>query len=328
MRIVSLIASSTEMVCALGLRDQLVGRSHECDFPPDVRALPQCTEIKFNPDGTSYEIDQRVKAILQEGLSVYRVSAEKLRALRPDVILTQTQCEVCAVSLKDVEAAVCELIDSKPRIISLHPNALADVWTDLRRVADALAVPERGEKLIAALQSRIETIAHRAKTIEHPPPPALSPMGEGSRCSAKGRGAHLWPRVAYIEWIDPLMAGGNWMPELIALAGGENLFGAAGKHSPWMTWGQLCAANPDVIVVSPCGFDIARTQQEMHLLTERAEWKNIAAVQDGHVVIADGNQFFNRPGPRLVESLEILAEIFHPNVFSFGHEGNGWITAE
>src|SRR5262245_32704112 len=219
-RIVSLIASSTEIVCALGLGDQLVGRSHECDFPEWVKKLPQCTEPKFNIEGTSYEIDQRVKAILQEGLSVYRVFADKLQELKPDVILTQIQCEVCAVSEKDVEAAVCSLVDSKPKIVSLNTNALDDLWSDLRKVAEVLEVPEQGEALIQELQQRMKSIEEKAKP--------LIPK----------------PRVAFIEWIDPLMSCGNWMPTLVEMAGGINLFGEAGKHSPWMTWEELQQKDP------------------------------------------------------------------------------------
>ena len=300
-RIVSLIASATEIVCALGFEDQLVARSHECDFPLSVKQLPQCTEPKFNVEGTSYEIDQRVKAIVQEALSVYRVDSNTLEALRPTHIITQSQCEVCAVSLRDVEQAVCEMVSSKPIIVSLEPNALSDVWADIRRVADALGTPDRAERLIALLQSRISEITQRAQQLS------------------------TNPTVACIEWIEPLMAAGNWMPELVAMAGGENLFGEAGKHSPWMTWEELIAKNPDVIFVSPCGFDIPRTMQEMNLLSGKPEWEKLNAVQSGRVFVADGNQYFNRPGPRLVESLEILAEMIHPDVFNFGHCGKGWI---
>lgn len=303
-RIVSLIASSTEIICALGCREWLVGRSHECDYPPEIRDLPCCTEVKMPTDGTSYAIDQQVKAIVQEGLSVYRVRAEVLQALRPTVIVTQTQCEVCAVSERDVAAATCQLLDSRPEVVCLHTDALADLWVDIRKVAVALGVPERAETLIGTLQARIQAISEIAQR-------------QPTR-----------PRMAFIEWIDPLMAGGNWMPELITLAGGENLFGVAGKHSPWMTWEQLVAADPELIVVSPCGFDIARTRQEMHLLTDRPGWQQLSAVQAGRVILADGNQYFNRPGPRLVDSLEILAELIHPQVFHFGHEGKGWVVAD
>ncbi|MDZ7362870.1 MAG: cobalamin-binding protein [candidate division KSB1 bacterium] len=299
-RIVSLIASSTEIVCALGCEEWLVGRSHECDFPESVKRLPICTATKFVTDGTSHEIDQRVKAILQEGVSVYRVDAKQLNQLRPDIIIAQTQCEVCAVSLRDIEAAVCELIDSKPQIVSLQPNALTDVWADIMRVAEALDAPSRGQKLVQQLQQRMDAISQHAQIIADK------------------------PTVACIEWIEPLMAAGNWMPELVQMAGGINLFGEAGKHSPWMTWEQLCEKDPDIIVVLPCGFDIPRTRQEMPALVQKPEWPHLQAVRNRRVFLADGNQYFNRPGPRLVESLEILAEILHPQIFSFHHHGNGW----
>jgi iron complex transport system substrate-binding protein len=300
-RIVSLIASATEIVCALGFEAQLVGRSHECDFPLSVKRLPVCTSPKFEVEGLSYEIDQRVKAILQESLSVYRVDAGILEQLQPTHIITQSQCEVCAVSFKDVEQAVCQFTGSRPVIVSLEPNSLADVWTDIRRVGEALGIAESAERVIGDLQQRMRDIAARALT-------------------AKPR-----PTVAYIEWIEPLMAGGNWMPELVEMAGGVNLFGEAGKHSPWMTWEELVAADPDVIFISPCGFDIRRTIEETHLLTGKPEWQDLNAVRANRVVVADGNQYFNRPGPRLAESLEILAEIIHPRIFHFGHENEGWI---
>ena len=300
-RVVSLIASSTEIVCALGCEERLVGRSHECDYPPSVKQLPICTEPKFNIEGSSREIDERVKAVLQQdALSVYRVHADRLKELQPDVIITQSQCEVCAVSLRDVERAVCEWLDSRPQIVSLEPNALADVFADIRRVASALQVTDRGEALVAQMKQRMAAIAERAR-------------------SAPAR-----PSVACIEWIDPLMAGGNWMPELVEMAGGVNLFGEAGKHAPWMTWEDLRAKDPEVIVALPCGWEIERGRQEMPALTQRAGWSDLRAVRTGRVVVADGNQYFNRPGPRLVESLEILAEVLHPELFRFGHEGKGW----
>ena len=299
-RVVSLIASSTEMICALGFEDWLVGRSHECDFPSTVRRLPSCTEPKFPVEGSSYAIDQRVKAILQEGLGVYRVHADVLKQLRPDVIVTQTQCEVCAVSQRDVEQATCDWLESRPTIVSLAPNALADVWTDIRRVAHALGASDRGDELVDRLVRRMRSVADRAATLPNR------------------------PTVACIEWIDPLMAAGNWMPELVEMAGGVNLFGEAGKHSPWMSWDQLRERDPDLILILPCGFDIKRTRQELAALTERPGWSDLRAVRGRRVYLADGNQYFNRPGPRLADSLEILAEIFHPGAFHFGYEGAGW----
>jgi len=300
-RVVTLIASATEIVSALGCADWLVGRSHECDFPLQVEKLPILTEPKFKVEGSSSEIDQRVKAIVQEGLSVYRVHADQLDAVAPDVVVTQDQCEVCAVSLTDVEAALCEITNSDAKVVSLKPDALADVWTDIAKVAEALEIPERGSELIDGLKARMSKLAGEAEGLD-------------SR-----------PSVACIEWVEPLMAGGNWMPELVELAGGRNLFGEAGKHSPWMEWDQIRAADPDVILVLPCGFDIPRTLEEMPLMTARPGWAELKAVRDGRVIVADGNQYFNRPGPRLAESLEIMAEVCHPGRFDFGHEGTAWV---
>jgi iron complex transport system substrate-binding protein len=302
-RVVSLIASATEIVCALGFENLLVGRSHECDFPESVKRLPICTGPRIDVHASSRTIDADIKAALQDGLSVYHVDAARLRELKPDVILTQTQCEVCAVSQRDVELALGDWIGARPRILSLAPNALDDVWTDIVAVADVLDAPERGLQVAAEMRQRLAAIARQTKTL-----PAR-------------------PTVACIEWIDPLMVAGNWVPELVEMAGGTNLFGEAGKHSPWMTWEQLVAANPEVIALMPCGFDIARTLQDVPLLASRPEWPMLRAIQANRVFVCDGNQYFNRPGPRLVESLEILAEMLHPEEFRFGHEGIGWIRS-
>jgi iron complex transport system substrate-binding protein len=300
-RIVSLIASATEIVCALGFKDSLVGRSHECDYPEAVKDLPQCTSPKFRTDGTSYQIDERVRAIVQEGLSVYRVDASMLEHLKPTHIITQDQCQVCAVSLNDVEEAVCRLTSSRPRVVSLKPNCLSDIWDDIERVGEALSALDPARALVSQLRGRMDQIAERAR-----------------KCRRR-------PGVAAIEWIDPLMAGGNWMPELISMAGGTSLFGEAGKHSPAMSWDDLVKHDPEMIFVVPCGFDMERTLEDMRFLTANPHWYELKAVRSFNVFIADGNQYFNRPGPRVVESLEILAEVIHPEEFRFGHQGRGWL---
>jgi iron complex transport system substrate-binding protein len=301
LRVVSLIASATEIVAALGFEENLVGRSHECDYPASVLALPACSEPKIDVQGSSREIDERVKDVLRQAVSVYRVHTQTLDRLRPTHIITQTQCEVCAVSLKDVEQAVCELVSSRPQIVSLEPMCLADVWHDIYRVADALGRPDRGLTLSACLQERLTSLARRTLDLR------------------------ARPTIACIEWIDPLMCAGNWVPELVEIAGGRDVLGKAGQHSPYMTWDDLLAADPDVIAVMPCGFDIERASREMPLLVEDARWQRLRAVQNGRVYITDGNQYFNRPGPRVVESAEILSELLHPGRFDFGHEGRGWV---
>jgi iron complex transport system substrate-binding protein len=282
-RIASFIASATEIVDALGMLPSLVGKSHECDYPHGIENLPVCTRPKIEVHGNSLQIDQQVKANLSNALSIYEVLDDVLEELQPTHILTQTQCEVCAVSLKDVERSVASKLASQPKIVSLQPNCLEDIWEDIRRVAASLEMVELGEEAIFGLQTRMRRISMEATDRK--------------------------PTVACIEWLAPLMAAGNWVPELVEMAGGVNLFGEAGKHSPWMTWEELVASDPDVIIVMPCGFDEARTRTEMYWMTERPEYAGLKAVRTGQVHPVDGNQYFNRPGPRVVESLEILTEI-------------------
>jgi iron complex transport system substrate-binding protein len=290
-RIVSLISSATEIVAALGQLDSLVGRSHECDYPESVRTLPACTCPRIAVDASSAEIDRQVKQSARESISIYDVFDNVIERLEPTHILTQIQCEVCAVSLRDVEAAFSRGMKGRPKIVSLQPDSLPEIWNDIRRVASALDIAPRGEALVAQLQSRMVL----------PLPPAR-------------------PSVACIEWMEPLMAAGNWTPELISLAGGRNLFGEPGRHSPWMNWDDLVAADPDVIILAPCGFDLAVTERELYWMTNRPGWSSLRA----RVYLADGNQYFNRPGPRVVETLRILAEILHPESFPPTFRGTAW----
>ena len=298
-RVVSLIASATEIVDALGQLDHLVGRSHECDYPESVKSLPVCTRPRIAVDTDSREIDRQVKESARTSVSIYEVFDEVLARLAPTHILTQIQCEVCAVSLRDVEQALARGIPGQPEIVSLQPDSLAQIWEDFRRVARALAISERGESVIAELQRRMA---------------ALRPKPEGGPL----------PRVACIEWVEPLMAAGNWMPELIRMAGGENLFDENARHSPWLQWEQLADADPDVVIVAPCGFDLARTAAEMHWMTGRAGWNNLRAVRQDCVYLADGNRYFNRPGPRVVETLEALVEMLHPEFGACRLRGEAW----
>ena len=303
-RVVSLLPSATEIVAALGFADHLVGRSHECDFPPGVEELPICSSTKIPVHGSSYEIDERVKEIVAEGLSVYRVDVDLLRQLRPDLILTQTQCAVCAVTPRDLEQALCTWVGAQPAILSLEPNNLGDVWNDIRRVGGALGVSHRADKVVSSLTQRLGAI--RDKTV------AVRPR----------------PSVAAIEWLGPLMAGGNWMPELVEIGGGRSLFAKAGEHSSWLDWEKLIEADPEVILLLPCGFKITQTIADLELLTQNPAWSNLRAAQSGQVYLIDGHHFFNRPGPRLVESAEIVAEILHPDLFAFDHRGTGWISLD
>ncbi|NER06775.1 MAG: cobalamin-binding protein [Okeania sp. SIO3C4] len=301
LKIVSLIPSATEIVAILGLTDAVVGRSHECDYPPEIQNLPVCTQPKFNPEGSSREIHNRATELLQSALSVYRVETETLEKLEPTHIITQAQCDVCAASLAEVEAAVANLTKSNPQIISLQPNLLAEVWADIEQVAMSLGVD--GNEVISQLKYRVKNCAEKTQNL---------PVND-------------IPKVACIEWSDPLMAAGNWIPELVKLAGGNSLFGVVGKHSPWLKWEELLIANPDIIIFMPCGFDLERTRQDTMELINRPEWQDLPVVKSGKVYITDGNSYFNRPGPRLVDSLEILAEILHPELFNFGYQGIGWV---
>lgn len=296
LKIVSLLPSATEIVASLGLTNALVGRSHECDFPAGVEQLPVCTQPKMNPEGSSREIHDRVTDLLESALSVYQIQTDVLEQLNPTHIITQAQCDVCACTLQDVEDAVHKSLKIQPQIISLQPNLLAEVWEDIERVAQALNV--ESQPIIEALKSRVKVVSSGQK--------------------------RDFPTVACIEWTEPLMAAGNWIPELVSLAGGKPVFGVAGKHSPWLKWEDLAAADPEVIIFMPCGFNLERTRQDAEILIKNPEWQNLKAVKTGKVYITDGNAYFNRPGPRLVDSLEILAEILHPEVFNFGYQGAGW----
>ena len=299
LRIVSLIASATEIVHELGLSPFLVGRSHECDFPPGVEALPCCTKPRFDCTGSSRDIDTRVKQTLANAISVYKVFDDVLEALQPTHILTQTQCEVCAVSLKDLQVSVAGRLASRPRIVALDATSIAGIWEDMRRVARETAVdPEPALQRLQDRMRRITEHCHRDTVV---------------------------PRVACIEWLDPLMAAGNWVPELVQAANGSNLFGEAGLHSPWMNWDELIRLDPDVMVIMPCGFGIKRTRFEMKGWEAREDYLDLRAVREGSVILADGNPYFNRPGPRIVDSLQILAEILHPETVPLEFEGRGYV---
>ena len=300
LRLLSLLPSATEIIYSLGLENYLVGRSHECDFPPSVSALPVCSHPAVSTTGSSAEIDRLVKGRLAAAASIYDLDSELIRKLQPTHLFTQTQCKVCAVNLDDVERALRSEYSIEAEIISLEPHVLSDLWRDIRSVAAAVDCVSRAESVTNALKTRMEAIRLRVENAD-------------SR-----------PTVAAIEWVEPLMSAGNWAPEMIEMAGGRNLFGSAGQHSPWMTWQDLAGSDPEVIIAFPCGFDLPRTRTEMHWLTDRPEWNELKAVRTRQVYLCDGNQFLNRPGPRLVESLRILAEIIQPAIFVPTLEGVGW----
>ena len=263
--------------------------------------LPICTKPKFNVDGSSIEVDGQVKSILQNALSVYYINEDLLKELKPDIILTQSQCEVCAVSEKDVKGVVKNITGINPDIISVEPNSVKDIFKNIKIIAEALNVVDKGADLIEFMKNRIRTLK-------------------------KSYDNKSELTVAAIEWIDPLMAAGNWVPELIEMAGGINLFGEAGKHSPWMEYKDLIEKDPQTIIIMPCGYNIQKSIFEIDSLIKQKGWQKINAVQNNKVYITDGNQYFNRPGPRIIESLEILIEIFHNDKTDFKHIDSGWIN--
>lgn len=300
-RVVSLLPAATEMVCALGMAGRLAGRSHECDFPEEVRTVPVCTQARIDSAAAGAEIDRQVKARVAAGESLYAIDALTLRRIQPDVILTQGQCEVCAVSEADVRAVLQREIGWRPEVVSLAPKRFTDLWADLRTVARALQLPDEGRDTIRALKERL---AELLLTV----------------CQQTHR-----PTVACLEWLDPLMAAGNWVPEMIELAGGQNLFGHAGEHSPALEWEQVRKADPDVLLIMPCGFDRTRTRTEIAALTSRPGWNALKAVVSRQVFLMDGSAYFNRPGPRLVDSVAMVAEILFPMAFPKAkYEGKGW----
>ena len=313
MRIVSLLASATEIIAELGCLDSLVGRSHECDYPPQVLQLPLVSTVQINTETSSSEIDAQIKHLAHsreveqqnalKALSIYRIDVDLLRELQPDVIFTQTQCEVCAVSERDVTEALQQLTGLHPRIVSLSPYRLADVWEDVVRVGKALERKEQAEALVQQYQQRLEQLQQQSAAIN-----------EGKQK----------PRVAVLEWLDPLMAAGNWTPELVTYAGGESLFGEVGLHSPWLTWEELHKADPDVLVLAPCGFSLERTHVDLPLLQHHPLWQSLQAVQNGHVYAIDGNYYLNRSSPRLVESAELLARVLWGEQLALSVDEQAW----
>ncbi|TKW77113.1 MAG: cobalamin-binding protein, partial [Bradyrhizobium icense] len=285
-RVVSLLPSATEIAVALGLREQLVGRSHECDFPLSVASLPACTATKIVKGLSSIEIEKRVQEIVRQGLSVYEVDAALLRRLDPDVILTQSQCAVCAVTPRDLDEALVAWVGREPSMLSLAPDTLGDVWDDFRRVGEVVDRVAVAETVLENIQDRLDRLRRTAAATAHR------------------------PTVAAIEWIDPLMAAGNWVPELVEIAGGRPLFATPGQHSPWLERDVFFEADPDIIVLMPCGYRIEQSLAEIASLASQPGWPSLQAVRNDRVYVVDGNQYFNRPGPRLVESAQILAEIF------------------
>ena len=292
MRIVSLLPSATEILFALDLGDQVVGVTHECDYPRAAREKPVIVHSTFDPAAmASGEIEAAVRASLEQGQGVYAVDVDALRRAGPDLIVTQDLCDVCALPASAVTAAI-EGLARKPQVICLKPERLADVLADIRRVGAATGRGIQAGHLAGELMDRITTVGKMTARVE------------------------TRPRVLCIEWFDPIYAGGHWVPEMVNLAGGEDAAGRAGQKSRIVPWEELRAARPDAIVLIACGFDVARTAREVRLLERLPGWAGLPAVQSGRVYATDASAYFSRPGPRLVDGLEILAHFIHPERFA------------
>jgi iron complex transport system substrate-binding protein len=287
-RIISLVPNGTEILFALGAGDLVVGVSHECDWPDEARRRPVLTGSALTPGMSAAEIDQAVAAQVGSGLSLYTLDEARIAALEPDLIVTQELCPVCAVSTAQVDGAVRPL-PRCPDVLSLDPRTLGDVLDDIRKVGEATGRESAAEALVRNLEDRLAAIAVRVA----------------------GRPR---PRVAALEWLDPPFAGGHWVPEMLAAAGGDDVFARPGDPSRRLTWDELAAADPEVLVVMPCGFDATGAREQVERIADRAGWRELRAVREGRIHPVDANGCFSRPGPRLVDGIERLAELFHPDV--------------
>jgi iron complex transport system substrate-binding protein len=288
MRIISLVPNGTEILFAVGAGDRVVGVSHECDYPAEARTRPILTGSALRPGMTAAEVDQAVAAQVGSGESLYTLDEARIADLLPDIIVTQQLCPVCAVSTTQVEGAVRPL-PRCPEVVSLDPKSLADVFADIRLVGDVTGQGEEARELLRSLEGRIEKV----------------------RAAVAATAGRPRPRVAALEWLDPPFAGGHWVPEMIETAGGIDALASPGSHSARLTWQQLQAADPDIIVAMPCGFDEAGARAQVEAVAHRPEWQALRAVREGRVYGVDANGCFSRPGPRLVDGIEQLARLFH-----------------
>ena len=288
MNIVSLLPSATEILFALGLGDHVVGVTHECDYPPAVRSLPVLTRCVFDSEAMRQEqIDAEVKRLAEEGRSLYRIDDDLLRELNPDVIVTQDLCHVCAVTPDEVHRAI-NVLQKKPEIVLLSPKVLEDVFADMHTVARACGIDSK--EIVEKLQSRVRQIAPAAGLRER-------------------------PGVGCLEWLEPLWRTGHWIPGMVQLAGAEEIFAEIGKPSRPLSWSELEEKNPDILIIMPCGYNLTRAREDFLRVRHIYPWQNLQAFQNQSVFIVDANAYFSRSGPRLVEGLEMFAEIFQPEYF-------------
>jgi iron complex transport system substrate-binding protein len=301
-RVVSLLPAATEIVAALGRADWLVGVSHECDYPPEVKSRPCVTRCEiYGKALSSAHVDGWVNRELAAGRPLYMLDTERLRALEPDVILTQQLCDVCAIDYGSV-AAFAASLPKRPKVVNLEPSSLADIFSDIERVAAAIGQVDRGQTLVASLEQRVDSVRSRA---------------------AK---ATTRPRCCHLEWVDPLFCSGHWTPELMEIAGATDPLGRKGLPSIRVAWERLLEAQPEILVVACCGYAAARAVQDLEILKRQPGWNTLPAVSRRQVYAVDGSAYFSRPGPRIVDSLEMLAQIVHPELFPI--RSSAWIPAE
>jgi iron complex transport system substrate-binding protein len=290
MRICSLLPSATEILYALGLGDSVIGISHECDFPPEAAKKPHLIQPRLSLDVTPVEMDRRVSELIARGESIYLVDAELLKSLLPDLIVTQDLCHVCTASPDDLGAALARF-SKPPRVLSLTPHTLADVWEDIRKVGEATHRPRQAQSLTITLEQKVAAIEARV-----------------SRAASR-------PRVLCLEWLDPYYVGGHWVPEMAAKAGGEDVLGRAGTPSFRVTAEQIAESSADVIVVMPCGYNKDRVATECHVEDFPAAWNDLPAIRERRIFAVDASSYFSRPGPRLADGVALLAQILHPDLF-------------
>jgi len=292
MRIATLLPSATEIVCKLGLENNLVGISHECDYPISIKKLPKLTSSSIGKNKNSKAINNSVEELLNNSISVYDLKIELLKSLKPDYLITQNLCDVCAVSFDQVEMACSQVLGPQTKIIPLHPQRFNDIWEDVRRVAVELDAIQAYKSFKNDLDQRVEYIS---KVI------AANQSNEKS--------------VLTIEWFDPVMVGGLWIPEMINIAGASYLLAQPGTKAFTATWENLVEINPDIVIIKPCGFKLDQTLQEIETLQKNIPWEDWTAYQNSNIFIVDGNSYFNRSGPRILDSLEILSYCIHPEIF-------------
>jgi iron complex transport system substrate-binding protein len=294
-RIVSLLPAATEWICEFGGAEALVGRSHECDYPPEIQDCPVVTAPTYEAGGDSAAIDEAVQSKVQEGLSLYKVDLDRLRELNPDLIVTQDQCDVCAVSRTELEGLLAEWTDSAPEVFSMQPHTLKEVLDEALRLGRVMDCLDTAMQVLANLETGLRGLRNQIGVDRQTNPQSL-------------------PSVACVEWMEPLMVAGHWMPDVVEMAGARAVLGTAGEPTRRVDWSALRDADPDVIACMPCGFSIEETRRDLHYLTEREGWEALSAVQKGRVVLLDGNAYYNRPGVRIYRAIEVMASVIYPDL--------------